>query len=289
MSDFLIQLLLSGIITGSVYGLIALGFTLIYNSTSVLNFAQGEFVMIGAVFSAILITNHQVPYFVAVILVVIVAVLVGFFVELVGLRFLQKKNASHMIMVLSTLAMAIIISNMTRLLVGTSQMYTPPVVDGNISLGRMAITGQEVVIIGFLLITVFGLWFFLNKTMYGKAMKATGIDKVAAQLMGVNINTVILISFGLSAALAAVGGILIAPLLSASAQMGLPLAVKGFIAAVIGGMSNPFAGIIGGLLIGILEAFISGYISSSLVEVIVFILLPIILLFRPNGLLSRVR
>lgn len=289
MSEFLLQLIFSGITTGAVYGLIALGFTLVYNSTTVLNFAQGEFVMVGAVFSALLITKYQIPYFLGVLLVVVLAIVIGFMVERLGIRFLQKKNAGHMILVLATLAMAIIISNLTRLIVGTSQMYTPPVIQANINLGGTYVSAQELIIVGVLILTVIGLWLFLNKTMYGKAMKATGIDRTSAELMGINIKTVVVLSFTLSAGLASIGGILIAPLLSASANMGLPLAVKGFIAAVVGGINNPFAGIVGGLLIGIIEVFIAGYISSSLVEIIVFVLLPVILLLRPNGLLSSAR
>lgn len=289
MTTYVTQLIISGVITGAVYGLIALGFTLVYNSTSVLNFAQGEFVMIGAVFSSVFITQYDMPYFVGVILAILIAVAAGFLVERLGVRYLQTKNVNHIIMVMATLALAIIISNVTQLLVGTSSMYTPNVVEAKFSIGGNFITAQELIIIGFLLLTVTGLWFFFNKTMYGVAMKATGIDKNAARLMGININSVILLSFILSAVITAVGGILIAPIISGSAQMGLPLAVKGFIAAVIGGVTNPFAGIVGGILIGLFEVFIAGYVSSSLVEIIVFLLLPVILIARPNGLLGSSR
>ncbi|WHY84004.1 branched-chain amino acid ABC transporter permease [Neobacillus novalis] len=289
MSTYVTQLILSGIITGAVYGLIALGFTMVYNSTSVLNFAQGEFVMIGAVFSSVFITKYHMPYYVGVLLAISIAVAVGFGVERLSIRYLQRKNVNHIIMIMATLALAIIISNVTQLLVGTSSMYTPNVIDAKLSIGGNFITAQELIILGFLGLTVTGLWLFLNKTMYGVAMKATGIDKNAARMMGINIHSVILLSFVLSAGLSAIGGILIAPIISGTAQMGLPLAVKGFIAAVIGGVTNPFAGIVGGILIGLFEVFIAGYVSSSLVEIIVFLLLPIILIARPNGLLGSSR
>lgn len=289
MLSFFLQLLISGIITGSVYALIALGFTLVYNSTSILNFSQGEFVMIGAVFSAVLLSTFNLPLFVVFILVILISAIVGFLVERIAVRVLQPKNPTPIIMVMARLAMSIIISNITRFVVGTSQFYVPPIIKGGISIGSVNISAQEIIVIAYLLLTVFIMWFFLNKTMYGIAIKATGVNKYAAGLMGININTIIIISFILTSVLAGIGGMLIVPLIASSAVMGLPLAVKGFIAAILGGLTNPFAGIVGGLIIGTLESLISGYISSTLVEIIVYLLLPIALILFPNGLLGRLK
>lgn len=285
--DVLLQLAVVGLTTGAVYGLVALGFTLIFTSSAVLNFAQGEFVMIGALTTALLI-GAGVPYLPAAGLAILAGAVAGAVVHGVAVRPLLKREATIITVVLATLASAIIIATGARLLFGTSQRFLPPLISGPpFNFFGAAVARQSLVILLLMIPLVAVLWGVFYRTDLGLQLRAAGFDRGAAGMLGVNVGKLTVVSFAVSGAIGALGGILIGPLISASPAMGIGLAVVGFIAAVTGGIGNPIAAVLGGIVVGLMEAFVAGYVSSALTQISVFLLLPIVLLFRPNGFFQR--
>lgn len=282
--DKLILLLIAGITTGCIYGLLALGFNLIYNSAGIFNFAQGEYLMVGAMAGALLL-EIGLPYSLAVILAVIIVAIVAIIGQILILRPLQKRNVSTLTMIMATLGLAIVISNLTRVVLGTSQRVMSPVFgSGQIKTDFLVINLQNVVIIVVTLVILVMVWFLNNKTVLGLALRASGFNKNAASLMGINVTNITLLSFLLSGMVAAVAGLLLAPITSAYPSMGISLTVKGFIATVLGGIGNPYTAILGGLILGILEMFTSGYISTALSDIVILAILPLILIVKPSGI-----
>lgn len=282
--DKLILLLISGITIGCIYGLLALGFNLIYNSVGIFNFAQGEYLMVGAISGAILV-EKGLPYPLAALLAIIIVAIVALAGQVVILRPLQKRNVSMLTMVMATLGLAIVISNLTRVILGTSQRVMTPVFGaGQIKTEFLVINLQNVVIMVVTLLILISVWFLNNKTILGLSLRATGLNKNAASLMGINVRNIVLLSFFLSGVVAAVTGLLLAPITSAYPTMGIPLTVKGFIATVLGGIGNPYTAILGGLILGILEIFTSGYVSTSLSDIVILAILPLILIVKPSGI-----
>jgi branched-chain amino acid transport system permease protein len=287
MSTF-IQLFFSGLTSGSVYSLVALGFALIYSSTRVFNFAQGEFVMIGAVFSAFFLTKLQLPYAASIVLIVLISLAVGIAIKKVAIDPLKKRQVSLLTMVIATLACAILIENIAKKFFGTSQEYVPPIVKNvPFRIGGVVFMPQNVAVIIFTATVLIIFWLFMEKTMTGLAIRAVGVNSETANLMGIQISLMITITFVISASLGGLAGILIGPIKSAYTYMGIPIAVKGFISAILGGMGYVYAAIAGGILLGVIEALVGGYISTALAEIITFALLPVVLMFRPQGLFAE--
>ena len=189
---------------------------------------------------------------------------------------------------IATLAVGIVLSNGTALIFGKTQFPVPPMF-GNTALrfSVLSLLPQNIVVLGMAGLEVLLLWAFLNKTVLGMAIRATGYNREVAELLGIRSSTVITLTFVVSAVISATAGLAIAPIIGAYPYMGIFLAVKGFVAAILGGMGNPFAGAIGGFILGILEAMSSFYISSSYSEVIAFILMLAVLMVRPTGLFAE--
>lgn len=285
--DKLILLLIAGITTGCIYGLLALGFNLIYNSSGVFNFAQGEYLMVGAISGAVLM-GKGLSFPLAALLAIVIVAIVAMVGQLVILRPLQKRNVSMLTMVMATLGLAIVISNLTRVLLGTSQrVMTPFFGDSQIKAGLLVINLQNIVIVAVTLLILTAVWLLNNKTILGLALRASGVNKKAASLMGINVTNTTLLSFFLSGIIAAAAGLLLAPITSAYPTMGIPLTVKGFIATVLGGIGNPYTAILGGLILGILEMFTSGYVSTSLSDIVILAILPLILIVKPSGIFGN--
>lgn len=282
-----IQLLLVGLTSGAIYGLIALGFTLIFMSSSVLNFAQGEFVMLGAVSAAIMIAAG-IPYLFAFLGACALGSVAGLLVYGAAVKPLVGRDTAQITVVMATLAVAIIVAAGTEHLIGTKARYVPPILSGDpVNVFGAVVARQNLMIVAIAVPLVVLIWWVLYRSDWGLNVRAVGVDRQAAELMGVNVSHVMLSGFAVSGAIGAIGGVLLAPIIGATPNMGLGLAVTGFIAAVVGGIGNPFSALAGGLFVGLLEVMVSGYISTSLTEVSVFILLPIVLLLRPQGLFMR--
>lgn len=281
--DTFIQLLLVGLTSGTIYGLIALGFTLVFTSSSVLNFAQGEFVMLGGVSSAVMV-SAGVPYPVAFIAACVIGGAAGLLVYGVAVRPLINREASQITVVMATLAMATIIAASTRHIVGTQARHLPPLLADSVPFLGAVVARQNLMIVAVTAPVVLLIWLALYRSNWGLNVRAAGIDRRASALMGVNISGVMVTGFLVSGVVGAIGGLLLTPIIGATPTMGLGLAVTGFIAAVVGGIANPFSALAGGLFVGVLEVMVSGYVSSALTQISVFVLLPIVLLLRPQGL-----
>jgi branched-subunit amino acid ABC-type transport system permease component len=282
-----VQLTIVGLTTGTIYGIVALGFSIVFTSSSILNFAQGDFVMVGGVVAALTYgaTGSYVLAFLAALAagVVTAAVVYG-----AAVRPLVARKSSSIVIVMATLAISIIISAIFQQLVGPAIRNLPPLIPGpSFSAFGVVVGRQNLLIVLLTIPLVLVLWLALYRTRTGLDIRAVGVDRHAAQLLGVGTKRITLLGFLVSGFLGALGGVLLTPILGASPDMGLTYAVTGFIAAVVGGIVNPFAALAGGLFVGLLEVYVSGYISSAFTEVAVFLLLPIVLVLRPDGLFVR--
>jgi len=281
----LLQFLLSGITVGAVYALVALGFTIIYNASDVVNFAQGEFVMLGGM---ITFFAHAagVPLPLAALIAIIVTAAIG--VALNKLAIEPARGAPVVSLIIITIGASIFIRGATQL-VFDKQIHRFPAFSGDqpIAIGGATILPQSLWVIAGALAVFFCLWLFFTRTLIGRAVLATANNRVAAQLVGINTNFVMTLSFAMSAAIGALAGVLVTPITLTSYDVGLALALKGFAAAMLGGMGNPKGALIGGLLLGILEAMTAGYVSSQYKDAAAFIIILAVLFAMPQGLFGR--
>ncbi len=277
----LLQYSFSGITVGFIYALVGLGFTVIYNSSKIINFSQGEFVMIGGM-TAVFLSYAKFPFILAFPLAIIVASLLGYILfKLVSL----SKNSSVTSLIILTLGYAVFTRGIAQ--VGfDKQMHTLPSFISNspILIFGATITPQAILVIIVSLVIVFSLYYLFNKTKLGKAMLATADNKNAAKLVGISVQKILIMNFMLSAGIAAIAGIVLTPITSTNYEIGIMLGLKGFCAAIIGGIGNPFGAVLGGVLLGILESFVAGYLSSEYKDAVAFIVLLLILFFFPGGL-----
>jgi branched-chain amino acid transport system permease protein len=280
----LTQYLISGLTSGAVYALIALGFGIIYNTTTIINFAQGEMVMLGAL-SAISI-YHAVPSLPLAFVGGVAAVaLVGVLLERLALR--PVRDPSPITLIIITVGAAVLIKGVAMLVWG-KEAYPLPPFSGNtpFHLGTATILPQNLWVLGLTVVLVAALEAFFRLTLVGKAMRACAYNPRAARLVGIAAGRMVQLSFGLSAALGAGAGILIAPLTLGVYDMGTMLGLKGFSAAIIGGLGSLLGGVLGGLILGVAEALASGLISSGYRDAVAFLLLLIVLFLRPQGVVG---
>jgi branched-chain amino acid transport system permease protein len=284
MPEFL-QFLFSGLTVGAIYALVALGFTLIYNASDVVNFAQGEFVMLGGMVT-VSAGSAGVPLLLAAFLAVIVTVAFGLL--LYWLAIAPARGASAVTLIIITIAASILMRGLAAVVFDKDFHSLPPLAGDNPwNLGGAAILPQTVIVLVSSGVIVATLWIFLKRTLAGKAMRATAANRLAARLVGINTSAVVALSFAVSAAIGAVGGILAAPISLTSYGMGTLLALKAFAAAMLGGMGNPIGAVVGGLLLGLLEAFGAGYVSSQYKDAVAFIVILGVLFTMPHGLFGK--
>jgi len=280
----LTQYLISGLTSGAVYALIALGFGIIYNTTTIINFAQGEMVMLGALCAISL--YHLVPSLpVAFLGGVLIVTLVGLILERLALR--PVKDASPITLIIITVGAAVLIKGVAMLIWG-KEAYPLPAFSGDVPfhVGSATILPQNLWVLGLTVVLVVALEAFFRLTLVGKAMRACSYNPRAARLVGIAAGRMVQLSFGLSAALGAGAGILIAPLTLGVYDMGTMLGLKGFSAAIIGGLGSLTGGVLGGLILGVAEALASGLISSGYRDAVAFLLLLLVLFLRPQGLVG---
>ena len=280
------QALVSGLSVGSIYALIAQGYYITYITTGALNFGQGEFLMIGALFGLTCYVALGLPYALAILGAVLLTGLMGIALERVAIRPVMR-HALSLSWVLSTVAISIILKNAAVDLWGPEQIKFPsPFGEGVVQIGPAGIFPQELFIIAVALGSVFAIQIFLRRSLLGKALMAVAFNRNAAAVMGINVPRMVVLAFVLSSALAGLGGILIAPITFAWAYMGTVPGIKAFAAAIFGGLENPIGILIGGLTIGMLEQLF-GIINSNLKEGITFLFILLALAIRPTGLMGR--
>jgi branched-chain amino acid transport system permease protein len=284
----LFQFLLSGLTTGSIYSLIAIGFSLIHNATGIVNFAQGEFVMLGGMFMITYYSFLQLPMPLAFFLTLFSVALVGLLLERGPMR--QARSREILILVMITVGASISIRGLSMILWGKNPMTLPPFSgDTPLVLGVAAIMPQSIWIIGITLTSVLALNYFFRRTMTGKAMRAVAASRRTAALSGIPIDRMILLSFTLSGALGGVAGIILTPVTTTSYDTGVMLGLKGFSAAILGGYGSMPGAVLGGVLLGILEALAAGLVSSEYKDALAFLILLTVLFFKPTGILGRGR
>ncbi|GAB4217387.1 MAG: branched-chain amino acid ABC transporter permease [Rhodoferax sp.] len=284
LAQFL-QFLFSGLTTGATYALAALGFTLIYNASHVINFAQGEFIMLGGML-AVYFSTAGLPLPVALALAIALPALVGLALEKLAIE--PARNAEPVALIIITIGASLVIRGVIQVWLGKGTFSLAPFSgDTPLRLGGATLMPQSLWVLGVSALVMGGLWYFFNRTLYGKAMLATACNRTAARLVGIHTEGVLLASFAISAAIGALGGVLLTPITLTSYDVGIMLGLKGFVAAVLGGLGNGLGAVVGGLLVGVIEAFGAGYVSSAYKDAIPFGLILIILFVKPSGLMGR--
>jgi len=287
MSGAWLQFLAGGLTIGAIYALVALGFSIIFNASYVINFAQGEFVMIGGM-SAVSFIGSGLPMPIALLGAVAVTGVVGLLLEWLAVG--RARKADVVTLIIITIGASIFLRGLAQLIWDKSIHALPPLSgDAPISILGATIVPQSLWVIGVTVVIVAALSWFFNRTLLGKAMLATSYNRFAAQLVGIEVRKVLFASFGLAAALGAVAGVLIAPITFTSYDAGIMLGLKGFAAAMLGGLGSFPGAIVGGLVLGLLESLGAGYLSSSYKDVIAFVIILVVLFVRPDGILGAVK
>jgi len=283
LASQLIQYLFTGLTLGSIYALVALGFTMIYNATGIINLAQGEFVMLGGLIMVFCTMILKLPLFLGFVLTIIGVTLVGILFERLAIH--PLKNASLITLIMITLAGSILFRGVAMFLWGKDPYALPPF-SGSRPVHFLGATIQLQIfwILAITLLAVLGIGFFFNRTLAGKAMIACAFNPLAAGLVGINVRRMVLFSFGLSAGVGAIAGAIITPITLMEYDRGPLLALKGFAAAVLGGLGSGVGSIVAGFLIGILESMGAGLISSGYKDAIALVVLLMILWVKPSGL-----
>ncbi|WP_210485213.1 branched-chain amino acid ABC transporter permease [Microvirga antarctica] len=285
--SFVLQILVSGLGVGCVYGLIGIGFCVIYNASGIVNFAQGAFVMLGGMITHALLQRAGLPLPLAAAISIVLVAALGVVVERVVVRPLWNRQATMFVMILATLAAQIVIERLTLIVAGDQPRTLPVFTDlPPIRIGTIAIGYQFLWIVGGSLTIVTLLALFFRMTNTGKAMRACAINREAASLLGIPVSRMLALSFALSAALGAIAGILITPTQYTAFNVGVPFAISGFIAAIVGGFGRPFGAFLGGLMLGLVQAIAVVSLGAGLKNVAALSVLLVFLFFRPSGLLG---
>jgi branched-chain amino acid transport system permease protein len=281
----LLQYVFSGVTVGATYALVALGFAIIFNASGVINFAQGEFVMIGGMATSFL-AAAGVPLPAAVLLAVLAGIGVGLALEKFAIE--PARRAPIVTLIIITIGASIAIRGVAQLLFGKHFHAVPPFSgEQPIVIGGASLLPQSLWVLGASILIVLALRGFFGGTKLGKAMLATANNRAAAELVGINVRVVLLVSFGLSALLGAAAGALIAPIALTSFDAGIMIGLKGFAAAMLGGLGNGVGAVVGGLLLGLAEALGAGLLWSEYKDVIAFVVLLAVLVLMPGGLFGK--
>jgi branched-chain amino acid transport system permease protein len=280
------QAIVSGIALGSVYALIAQGYYVTFTTTETVNFAQGEFLMVGALTSYSLLVLAGMDFLVALVVVIALMAVMGVIVERVAIRPLRQLLSVGWI--LSTVGVSVILRQFAEIYWGREQKRVPSMFgDTPIFIGGTGIFPQEIFIILASLLTMAALMVFLKRSTFGKALQAVAFNPAAAGLMGINVRQMVIVAYVISSILAGIAGLLVAPIIFAHAEMGALLGLKAFAAAIIGGVENPIGILVVGIGLGIAE-FIAAGINASFRDAATFLILILLLAWRPQGLFRRV-
>lgn len=284
--EFLAQFI-NGLSLGSIYALIALGYTMVYGICKMLNFAHGDVIMVGAYMLSVAMATLHFPPFLAIITSMVVCALLGVLIERIAYK--PLRNASPLAVLITAIGVSYFLQSLALLIFGSTQRKVEAAINvSSIQLGSFTISGNAVITLAITIVLMVGLNWFINNTMTGKAMLAVSEDKGAAQLMGVNVNKTIAVTFLIGSALAAVAGVLfISSYGYVGPYTGAMPGIKAFVAAVLGGIGSVPGAMLGGILLGIIESLSKAYISTQLSDAIVFGVLIVVLLVRPTGLLGK--
>lgn len=283
-----VQFAIAGLTMGTIYAMVGIGFSFIYRVTTVLNFAQGEFLMLGAMVAITMVSSAGLSLPLALMIGILALIITGMLFHLGAIRVLGNAEPARVILI--TIAGSMFLQGTAFLIWGTDDYTLRPMVKaGTIEVLGAALNSQVFpVLIAAVLITIV-LKVFFDWTIWGKATAACAQSREASMLLGINVDRMGMLSFAMSAGIGAVGGILIAPICLMQYQKGIPLAIKGIAGAVVGGLGNIWGAMVGGILLGLVEALSAGVIASYLTDVVVFVILMLVLFLRPEGLLGTAR
>jgi branched-chain amino acid transport system permease protein len=282
-----LQFIASGLTAGAIYALVGLGFSIVFNASGAINFAQGEFVMIGGM-SAVALLAMGLPLPLAIVLALVVATIVGLLLDKLAIE--PARNAGTVTLIIITIGASLFLRGLAQL-VWDKRIHALPAFSGEqpIQLLGATLLPQSLWVLGVTALAVVALSWFFGRTLFGKAMLASSYNPLAARLMGIRTRTVLLASFGLAALLGALAGVLTAPITFTSYDSGVMLGLKGFAAAMLGGLGSFAGAVVGGLGLGLLEALAAGFVSSAYKDAIAFVVLLALLFFMPGGLLGARR
>lgn len=281
----LIQSLVNGIGIGLIYGLIAIGFSVIYNASGIVNFAQGVFVMLGGMFAHTLLMRYGLPMWLSAILATLLTAVAGVLVQIFVINPMWRRNAPLFAIILATLAVQLLIEQIVILTLGDQpRTYPEFTAGGPLKIGAIAVPYQLFWILGCGTLMVFALTQFFERTRMGRALRACAQNREAAALLGIPVERMLVVAFALSAALGGVAGILITPTQYTAYLIGTPFGINGFIAAIIGGFGSPVAGLVGGIFLGVIQSEAIVFFGAGFKNIISLTLLLIVLLFFPKGL-----
>ncbi len=283
----LLQFVFSGLTVGAIYALVALGFTLIYKASDIINFAQGEFVMLGGMMT-VFGAQAGLPLPVAALLAVVLTTAIGLALHRFAVA--PARGATPVASIMITIGASIFLRGVAQIVFDKRFHSLPSLFGGDpIKFGGAAILPQSLVVLASATVIVLVLWLFIDRTMLGKAVIATAANRLAARLIGVDTRSIVDFSFAVSAAIGAIAGVLITPIALTSYDAGTLLALKGFAAAMLGGIGSAPGAVVGGLLIGMIEALSAGYISSNYKDAVAFLIILVVLIFIPQGLFGRAK
>ncbi len=283
----IIQQFLNGMSLGSIYALVALGYTMVYGIIKLINFAHGEMYMIGAFFSFYLITIFKLPFFVALLISMILVAILGFFIERVAYK--PLRNATRIAALITAIGVSFLMQYTTMFLVGAdTKVFPEAFINKNYYIFSIKISFEQILIFVITAILMVSLQALVNKTRIGRSMRAVSTDKEAAALMGIDVDKTIALTFALGAALAAAAGTLVGMYYNTiSPLMGVTPGLKAFVAAVFGGIGHIKGAMLGGFMIGLIETLVVGAGYSLMKDAIVFFVLILVLIIKPSGLLGK--
>ena len=285
-----VQSLVNGVGVGLIYGLVGIGFCVIYNASGIVNFAQGVFVMLGGMVCHALLTKLGLPMIVAAVLTVPIVALAGLAIEFLVVRPMWDRGAALFAIILATLATQIAIERLTILALGDQpRTYPEFTLGGPLKLGSIAISYQLFWILGCGTLMVVLLWLFFTRTTAGRALRACSQNREAAALLGIPVARMLMLSFALSAGLGAVAGILVTPMQVTAYNIGTPFGVNGFIAAIIGGFGSAAGALAGGVLLGVLQALAIVLLGAGFKNVAALSVLLIVLFLFPSGIFAALQ
>ena len=281
----LLQYIANGLVSGGIYAIVAVGFITIYRVSKVINLAQGEFLMLGGMVTVALI-GVNLPYGLAVLLAILAVTLIGIILQKYIIAYVKKASALSLIIL--TIGLSTLFRGVASLIWGKDAYALAPITSNEpVNVAGVSIAQQGLWILAAVLVVLLFLWYLMDKTILGKKINACSINPMAARLMGISPTRMSMLAFAISGATGALAGIVIAPLSVTSYDVGTLLGIKGFAAAILGGLGNPVGAVVAAFLIGIVESLGAGYVSSGMKDAIAFLVLIAVLLVKPSGIFGE--
>lgn len=282
----LLQFVVAGLKNGAIYALIALGFSLVYSATGIINFAQGEFYMLGGMLAVSVLTLVGLPPLAAVPVAMALTVAVGALVERLALR--PRRAEPPLVLIIITIGVSMVLQSLARHVFGPDELAMPAFTPGpSVTFLGASIERQTLWVWGLTAAVLVVLWLLYTRTKLGLAMRATAVSHDASRLCGIDTARVVMVTFALAAALGALAGAAVAPLTQTAYDVGARMGLKGFSAAILGGLGGPVAAVVGGLVLGLVESLSVAFISSTYKDAIALVVLLAVLFLKPDGLFGR--